>query len=683
MAYKSWLHGRRATAAAGRLARAGVAGLIVGGVVIGTSLSDAEAQRVDNCKGLLFSTEEDFVTRGAKPPDGNVVISDGDLLAWDVSAGVRLCRRNAELIQHFDIARVDLGLDAVWALDEKRSVIAFSTELDSPNKGQFGAGDLLFTSGGIIPNAALLTAFKVPRSLDLGLDAVTLVGRREGLERLIKLADQGQFRESPQKLPSVLKELNVDIWFSTEGTPPLIGSPLFIDGDLLSARDGVIVRAHTSLLPALPSGIPVRGADFGLDAFTPALDPIENVPIELLSTEIVGRARASFTDGDVLQPGPSVYLHNFDLLKAFEPVTRDLGLDALHGDQGNVAQCAPPALTFISEVEVGMIDPVSGLATAGGVTQRPFAGWVRVQGSLPEAANCPDLAKYEYRVEVDQGGGFPDLTQPGVVHPAAQNWRRTVRPTPISPCPIFRNDTYDSDALGWFAVTDYRRFDGCGDPPSLAAWRSTDAPDGTLARVRLVMREIGAAALTYASAPVAIKIDNDRLQPPINLLPASSGTGDMWFDLYRAGAAKPMGDQCKIDGQGKDVVLDIKGRANDAHFWKYTLTWSGGLIPTEKPITTAADATAFDDGRADLTATGTQPPAANDVPLKLGFNLSTAYAAAATASGLPPDLPQVCGYTIHYRAWDRAIQMSFNPPHNSFGFVDRRTKIQRSFCVAR
>lgn len=529
------------------------------GTMLTAAAPMASAQDAGPCAGLLFSTEEDFVTRGPVPRDGNPIISDGDLLAWHVSSGVRLCARNAQLIRPFDIARADLGLDAVAAVDRGRKLIAFSTELDSPNTGQFTAGDLLFSNGGVIPNAALLAAFNLPRAHDLGLDALTLLGKREALEKLAEMARERAFHDAPGRLAPTLKELDADIWFSTEGTAPTAAGPAFIDGDLLSARDGVIVRAHSSLLPALPAGIPVRGVDYGLDAFTPAIDPIESVPVELLSTEIVGFGPAPFTDGDVLQPGPAIWLKNADLLKAMEPATRDLGLDALHDDVGEVARCAPPSITFISNVEVGMTDPASGLATFGGVTQRPFAGWVRVQGALPDAFNCPDHETYEYRVEVDQGAGWPDFTQPGVVHSAAQNWRRTVRPTPASPCPILRNDTYDSDALGWFKVADYRRFDGCGDPPSLAVWNSTTGPTDALARLRVVMRQIGAPAPSHVSAPVTVRIDNDRIALPVNLLPASSGTGDMWFDIYRASAPDPMGDQCKLDGDGQSVTLDFRG----------------------------------------------------------------------------------------------------------------------------
>ncbi|SHL41187.1 hypothetical protein SAMN05444414_11352 [Roseovarius marisflavi] len=646
-------------------------------------LPESALAQDDPCSGLLFSTSEDFLTRGPKPADGNPIISDGDLLAWHVSSGARICRRNADLIRRFDISRVDLGLDAVASVDEKRELIAFSTELDSPNGDQFTAGDLLFTNGGIIPNAALLARFKLPRSLDLGLDAVTLIGKEDRLRRFAELARTGRLRDNPDQLAGILKELDIDIWFSTEGTPPEIGKPMFLDGDLLSARDGVIVRSNASLLPALPAGIPVRGADYGLDAFTPALDPIENVPVELMSTEIVGFGPTPFTDGDVLQPGPSIWLKAGDLLKTLEPATRDLGLDALHDTVGDVVQCAPPSITFISNVEVGVIDLTTGLADFSGVTQRPFANDIRIQGSMPEVVNCPELAKYEYRVEIDQGAGFPAFADPGVVHPASDNWRRMVRPTPASPCPISRNDVYDSDPLGWFAVTDYRRFDGCGDPPSLAVWDSTTGASNALVRVRLVMREIGATTPTYVSGAVRVQIDNDRISLPDNLLQTSSGTGDMWFDIYRASATSPLGDQCKVEGDGKPVVLDMKGRINDDHFWKYDLRWSGGFVVGAHMITTAADQPEFDDGRADLDGTGTQPPNSILVPLKTGFDLTAAYASVAAAQSVPTELPDVCGFTVHFRAWDRAIQLNFAPAANYFGPVSRHTTMWRSFCVSR
>ena len=142
------------------------------------------------CKELVFSTEEEFVTQGPEPADGNPILSDGDLLgvatlpSGDVTC--ILCARNADLLgQTFDVA-VDLGLDAVDVIDPEQFLIAFSTELDSPNLGQFTEGDLLVTNGAIIPNRALTYKWQVP--YDLALDAVHLVGKLEGIRAFLDAA---------------------------------------------------------------------------------------------------------------------------------------------------------------------------------------------------------------------------------------------------------------------------------------------------------------------------------------------------------------------------------------------------------------------------------------------------------------------------------------------------------------
>jgi hypothetical protein len=48
------------------------------------------------------------------------------------------------------------------------------------------------------------------------------------------------------------------------------------------------------------------------------------------STEILFRGKLPFTDGDVLIQGNGVEVSNYDLIKAFEPRAKFLGLDALH-----------------------------------------------------------------------------------------------------------------------------------------------------------------------------------------------------------------------------------------------------------------------------------------------------------------------------------------------------------------
>ena len=154
---------------------------------------EADAQAIaGNCRGLLLSTSEDFTMREGEGPDGNPIVSDGDLLAFDAGSGVTvICLRNRDLLRPFDIERVDLGLDAVAALGPKREAIAFSTELDSIH-GQFTAGDLLFRSslpfldGLIIPNVALLAQTKLQPPYDIGLDAVSFVGEQDSILRALR-----------------------------------------------------------------------------------------------------------------------------------------------------------------------------------------------------------------------------------------------------------------------------------------------------------------------------------------------------------------------------------------------------------------------------------------------------------------------------------------------------------------
>ena len=275
------------------------------------------------------------MTQGPEPADGNPIISDGDLLG----EGCVVCARNADLLQAFTVpvlshvvpnVTVDLGLDAVDIIDVDRYLVAFSTELDSPNAGQFTAGDLLITNGAVIPNAALLYGFAV-RGVDLGLDAVHFVGEAS---RIIQFLDYVKsagreywLREGA--LQASLRQYGLDIWFSTEGTGPYPTQPAFLDGDLLSARDGTIVARNSLLLPpSVPAGIPNRGVDFGLDAV--AANRAGNRENIHFSTEMLYKREPSFTDGDVLLILNGVVYANKDLVNCFEPKSSFLGLDALY-----------------------------------------------------------------------------------------------------------------------------------------------------------------------------------------------------------------------------------------------------------------------------------------------------------------------------------------------------------------
>ncbi len=628
-----------------------VAGLTLAAAFTLTDPGGAQAQGINlaKCEGLWFSTSEDFLSQGPRLPGGPVV-SDGDLLTFQVGVGTRLCARNAELMRVFDIERYDHGLDAVEQIQisEGAVFIAFSTEIDSVNgAAQFTAGDLLFGSGAVVPNSALLAKFDLPRSLNLGLDAVHIEGGpREKRELLAKLDGVGvdQFRQNPGLLIEILEGTNTDILFSTEGTPPDVQQPQFLDGDLLSAKLGTILRSNNDLLPGLPSGIPQEGVDYGLDAYTPSFDQIEQVPIELFSIEIQARA-GSISDGDVLSVGPGMYLRNIDLIGPLEPRDRDLGLDALADRIGERACLA--RITTISDIDVLNINQGTGLFDA----DRPFGDWVRVQGIVP-GPNCPEYNTHEFQVRVAVDGG-PEVP---VLHAAGLNWRRNV-----APC-ISSNDLYTSDPWGgWFPLTQYWRFNECPDDASLAFWNSNSAPGADVAVFRVSMRPLGGGAETF-SAPVRIRIDND--QPH-----------DLLAELYNSGETQPFGDQCKIDFGGENIVIDIKGRARDEHFREYELHWTGGDVHTWRgvPVTLART---YDAGRPDLGDMGTEPPAKTDVPLGT-LDLTTEYMNAT--GGLPVI---ECGYTVRLRAWDRAHLGRFTPSLNAFGhFAGNVADYMQSFCL--
>ncbi|MBS1253440.1 MAG: hypothetical protein MAG451_02489 [Anaerolineales bacterium] len=293
-------------------------------LVLGRPALSQSPNPLTACQDFAYSTEEDFVTQGPEPPDGNPIISDGDLL----NRSHTVCKRNSELVQTFDV-EVDMGLDAVDVLDVERELVAFSTELNSPH-GNFTHGDLLTTGGTVIPNKVLLTLFQIVG--DRGLDAVHFVGRSRNIIAFNEAAQQvtrQDWLRDPSKLIGLLQEHQVDVWFSIEGTERRAGAVSILDGDLLSARDGVIIAANSALLPAtVPAGIPQRGVDFGLDAATaPRSEGREEIRF---STSILHRGQPPFNDGDILKHGNGVELAATDLYQPFEPRADFLGTDAVY-----------------------------------------------------------------------------------------------------------------------------------------------------------------------------------------------------------------------------------------------------------------------------------------------------------------------------------------------------------------
>jgi hypothetical protein len=276
------------------------------------------------CDEFAYSTEEDFVTQGPLPSDGNPVISDGDVLSHH---GV-VCMRNRELLAKWEV-RPDLGLDALDILFGAPPIVVFSTELDDP-KGRFKAGDLLTTGGAVIPNQALTRKFQIAH--DVGLDGLHLVGDPESIYSFLKAAEAISRSDwlTSTDLQAFLLRYKIDIWFSIEGTVTFAAVMPVLDGDLLSAREGIKVLDQAMILPAtVPAGLPARGVDFGLDGVTGSRD-MERTSIRF-STEILFRKEPSFTDGDVMRAiTGAVEVNNQNLIAPFEPYARFLGLDALY-----------------------------------------------------------------------------------------------------------------------------------------------------------------------------------------------------------------------------------------------------------------------------------------------------------------------------------------------------------------
>lgn len=538
-----------------------------------------QAQRAALCDGIAFSTEEDFITRGPQPPDGNPLISDGDLLAYS-GGGTVVCARNRQLLQRFEV-RVDLGLDAVDVVDAGGFVIAFSTELDHYS-GAFTAGDLLLTTGGVLPNAALLAAFDLSLRRDMGLDAVHFIGSPEAIKRIVE-AIRAQTREfwleSPDSLPKLLEELEADIWFSTEGTELPLDKPAFLDGDLLSARTGSIVARNSLLLPpSVPAGLPSRGVDFGLDAATGLRQP-DRESIHF-STEILFEGEEeAFTDGDVLRLGNGIIIPHEKLVLPLEPAAAFLGLDALHFRGGEPTRdpniqslCgrAYPDIDFDGgRVAIG--DPGTGLyydGLGGGsatLPRRPCGEKVAFDGWLPPAAVD------RFRVAFRKDGAAP--VPPGTATGIQTSWKvKTWQFLPFPGC--YYNTTLSTDADGWMDASDFLAArDGfpCTNPAmQLAVWdtKALGAPDKDGHFVVWLEWDDGA----LHREPVEHHVQLDNTKPVIAPFPdglqvqlAGGGTGD----LVPACGEAPSGS----------AEFEVWGQFSDDYYSSFSLRLKGGLPP--------------------------------------------------------------------------------------------------------
>jgi hypothetical protein len=312
--------------------------LLLAAAAIGLAPGSAWAQvgpgALVNCLERGFSSEQAFLDRGPTPPDGNPLISGGDLFA----ANCALCARNVDLVGVFGVTD-DLGLDAADVIDGNPVLAVFSTELDGP-PDVFTAGDLLATNGAAIPNVALTHLFGVGR--DIGLDAVHVVGSPDDIVAFLGDASnvaRAEWLAAPEILEELLDLHDVDIWFSTEGSDGSAIAPTLLDGDVLSAANGVVRVPHAQLFPAtVPAGLPTRGIDFGVDALS--ADRAGSIEQIWFSTEVGHPAETGLRFGHadllvlqanaVARPGP-------DVVSCFEPKSFDLGVDAVLPEPGGPA----------------------------------------------------------------------------------------------------------------------------------------------------------------------------------------------------------------------------------------------------------------------------------------------------------------------------------------------------------
>jgi len=509
-----------------------------------TGVTNAQVgpEGLKNCDGFVFSTEEDFVTHGPVPPDGNPIISDGDLLG----RGCVVCARNQDLLKNFDVNE-DLGLDAVDVINVERYVVAFSTELDSPH-GQFTAGDLLITNGGIIPNAALLSSFGV--RYDMGLDAVQFVGTADKvllfIDYVLEMGPDYWRRE--RTLQASLRQFEVDIWFSTEGTGPYPTKPGFLDGDLLSARDGTIVAANAQLLPGgVPAGIPSRGVDFGLDAV--ATNRTGDLKMLQFSTEILYEEEMAFTDGDVLLYGDGVALSNKDLIACFEPAADFLGLDAFSLIEVAKPPCGA-AIIRVGGMPAGNIN-AAGLANGLSATtpmftayDSPFGQWVEIIGLMPSCTECTHF-------KVEYGEWISSTVPPATWIPLTDSFKEWAFIWPSTYLLVSRVP----DSSGWLSILCNTTMGGLYVP-----W-NTSGRNGKYS-IRLTVLDTGGNE--FVSAPVVLMLDNEV---PDAVLTISSAP------------------QCGDILVGNVVSGLIT--ATDPHFYSYRLRYESGLasgliLPVEK-----------------------------------------------------------------------------------------------------
>ncbi len=551
----------------------------------------AFGQRADfaQCKGLVFSTEEDFLSRGKEPPDGNPLVSDGDLLAYDAaSANTIVCARNRDLVQRFDVSE-DVGLDAVDVIDAEAGIIAFSTELDSPH-GNFGQGDVLFPDGTVIPNAVFAMPFKLRDNI--GLDGVHFTGDRDRIFEAVKVAREigrDGLRNDPGGYIGKLKEIGVDIWFTVEGTGPDPKNPSVLDGDILSLVTGSKVAPQSVLLdPPVPAGIPSRGVDFGADALS--ADRKGNRKTILFSTEILYRGdRVTFTDGDVLRIGGGMAIKHPVLIKALEPAADFLGLDALSFARQKFAQV--PRLdnlcgnAFIPRSPrdfdgAGLWRANFDTSPPGDEPRRPCGRYVPIDGELTPAMDVKRF-RIAYRLA---GDPLPPVgTAPGI-HTKWNIKTRDALTLLCSPAAVnLISLASDGTVQQWMDGSNYLDArngtgtfsDGCPNSGlQLAVWNTLSLPAGDQNSHFIVWLEWETNGGVVMRDPFDYHVQLDNKVPT-----GTPGANDaIKLEVRLAdGSGKPV-PACGEAPTG-DSKFEVWAQFDDPHYWFFTVTVEGGAPP--------------------------------------------------------------------------------------------------------
>ena len=630
---------------------------------------DASLKNLDACKGGAFSTEEDFMMTKGEPFDGDPYISDGDLLSPDG----QVCARNAELLQHYDV-RADLGLDGVDILDFDRRLVAFTTELDSPF-GTFSAGDILFTTGGVVPNAALVAPFGI--KFNIGLDELKFVGKIENILKFVEVAQKMKPEEwRGDKLQSMLKEFNIDIWFSIEGTVWNKQRPI-LDGDILAASGSIIATNKDLLSPGAPAGLPADGVDFGLDAFAVAREAIgraKDLQDLFFSTEILYRGKKSFTDGDVLRPGGSVVATNESLVAAFHPAAGFLGLDALWFPFRQVS--GDPRITTVCDLSVGEFNggivPIGGAGT--GLHESPLTSppaltdtltqpcgyYVPIDGSLPVPPSTVTRFRVVYREHTEAvpavvgDAGTPAIQTTWHLKKGMWKWFPFVGLQWVCELPA----TLSTDGNGWMNAQEYidakngiGSYIGCPHELRLAVWNTLALPAGTptgepIPAVRdredhyVVWLEWEDTALAMHREPVDHHVQLDNTLPVIAPYP-----NGLQLRLADGSTQVPACGEAPLGAS----QFQVWGQFLDRYYSHFTLGLKGGNPPAAVGYGphNFYDPTDGTPGVKNTDDTGTSPDATT---VRLRDIALTDLGASATK----------CCYLLEMYVFDRAIRHTFD-----------------------